>query len=244
MAIPQPDAEEVLLAEIARSVPGAEDARRVKQLLSAWWRYAGVRNAAGAVVDSERFLAERSSLGLLELPVSVARSVIELEFAILNQRRPTLSIVPAPAAELEVEAAPDLVPDFDDLTPARAPASVERARAVMLASLVVFFSLAVGAAMLATTFVGTVHLPGGAASLVAPWRAWLAITTGLGGVIAATLAAVRVTGIGRRLVGPRIGLGGLAVTGVGLLGGSIATAGVGGAVLCGGAALGALRRDR
>ena len=234
MALLQPEAEETMLAEIARSIPGAEDARRVRQLLSAWWRYAGVRNAAGAVVDSERFLAERSSLGLLELPVSIARSVIELEFALLNLHRQAVAVAPASTPALAVPAM------------AAAPiirAGSQRAQSLVLAWLVVFFSLAIGAAMVAATFVGAVHLPGGAASLVAPWRAWLAITTGVGGIVAASLVALRVAGAGRRLVGPRIGLGGLAVTGVGLLGGSLATAGVGGAVLAGGAALGALRRD-
>ncbi len=234
MAIPDPDAEESLLAEIARTIPGADDVRRVKQLLAAWWRYAGVRNAAGAVVDSERFLAERSSLGLLELPVSVARSVIELEFAILNQRRPAAP--PAPAVSPPATARAPV----REASPA--PVAADRAKAIVLSGLVVFFSLAVGAAMLGATLVGAIHLPGGAAALVSPWRGWLAITTGVGGVVAATIVGAR-TGAGRRLVGPRIGLGGLAVTGVGLLGGSIATAGLGGAVLISGAALGARRRD-
>jgi hypothetical protein len=44
------------------------------------------------------------------------------------------------------------------------------------------------------------------------------------------------------LYGPRIGLGGLAVTGIGLLAGSVIAAAVGGLVLLGGAALGAVRR--
>ena len=56
----------------------------MRSLLAAWWRYAGVRNAAGAVVDSETFIAERGALGLLELPPAVAGRVIELEFALLH----------------------------------------------------------------------------------------------------------------------------------------------------------------
>jgi hypothetical protein len=44
------------------------------------------------------------------------------------------------------------------------------------------------------------------------------------------------------LFGPRIGLGGLAVTGIGLLAGSVIAAVAGGVVLVGGAALGAVRR--
>ena len=73
-----------LVAEILARVPEAGDERRVRSLLAAWWRYAGVRNAAGAVVDSETFIAERGALGLLELQPTVAARVIELEFALLH----------------------------------------------------------------------------------------------------------------------------------------------------------------
>ena len=70
------DDDSVLVDEIIRSIDAAEDPKRVRSLLNAWWRYAGVRAAAGAEVDAEKFLAERSSLGLLELPVATSRAVI------------------------------------------------------------------------------------------------------------------------------------------------------------------------
>ena len=59
------DDDSALVDEITRSIDGAGDAKKVRSLLNAWWRYAGVRAAAGAEVDAEKFLAERSALGLL-----------------------------------------------------------------------------------------------------------------------------------------------------------------------------------
>ena len=50
-------------------------------------------------------------------------------------------------------------------------------------------------------------------------------------------------GLQRLLFGPRVGLGGLAVTGLGLLCGSLIATGAGGVVLLGGAAIGAVRRS-
>jgi hypothetical protein len=79
--MPQPTPrldDDALIGRILDQVPEAGDARRVRSLLAAWWRYAGVRNAAGAVVDSETFVAERGALGLLEMPPGVAKRVIEL----------------------------------------------------------------------------------------------------------------------------------------------------------------------
>ena len=78
------DDDSALVDEIIRSIDGADDPKKVRSLLNAWWRYAGVRAAAGAEVDADKFLAERSSLGLLELPLPAARAVIELEYAIAN----------------------------------------------------------------------------------------------------------------------------------------------------------------
>jgi hypothetical protein len=294
VAVPsQPsDKDQALVDEIVRSVPGAGDDRRVRSLLAAWWRYAGVRNAAGAVVDSERFLAERSSLGLLELPVATARSVIELEFALLHNPSGMIALAPSapaptveapatvsgPAAEPIVSPSPPPVAavsavavtvpaDWADAEPLPAPvpvarveqattrreastprrpvvvADAEHAKTLVYAGLVVFFSLAIGVAIAAAMATPRVSLPGGDVdALVAPWRAWLAIVTGLGGIAVATVIARRRTSIRSALVGPRVGLGGLAITGLGLLGGSIVTAGAGGVILVGGAAVGALRR--
>ena len=78
------DDDSALVDEIIRSIDGADDPKKVRSLLNAWWRYAGVRAAAGAEVDAGKFLAERSSLGLLELQLPAARAVIELEYAIAN----------------------------------------------------------------------------------------------------------------------------------------------------------------
>jgi hypothetical protein len=263
MAVPAPlpEDDDALIADIARWVPGADDEASVRSLLAAWWRYAGVRNAAGAVVDSDRFLAERSSLGLLELPASVARTVIDLEFALLHAPK----AAPAPASEpddrpLRVVPSQDDDDSWSDTPALPAPVTVaslqasaarassrqeavsaERARTVVLAGLVVFFSLAVGVALIFGSAVPHLSIPGGADPLVAPWRAWLAIVTGVAGVAVATVIARR-RGLGRALAAPRVGLGALALAGLGLLGGSIVTAGAGGVVLVAASATGALRR--
>jgi hypothetical protein len=253
---PQPD-DEALIAEIGRRVPGAEDERQVRSLLSAWWRYAGVRNEAGAVVDSDRFIAERSALGLLELPAVVARAVIDLEFALLHAPAPaaqperSLRLVPPPQEAEEVwgetPALPAPVPiaslqEAAERAVARdAMASAERAKIAVLAGLVVFFSLALGAAMAFGMAVPHLPLPGGGDPTVTPWRAWLAIITGVAGIVVATIIARR-RGAGRALAAPRVGLGGLAVAGLGLLAGSVVTAGAGGAVVLAASAAGALRR--
>src|SRR6476661_6236279 len=103
------DDDSALVDEIVRSIDGADDPKRVRSLLNAWWRYAGVRAAAGAEVDAEKFLAERSSLGLLELPLVTARAVIELEFAIANGPQGPLPVVVAPeltAAERPIAVVP------------------------------------------------------------------------------------------------------------------------------------------
>jgi hypothetical protein len=115
-----------LVAEILARVPEAGDERRVRSLLAAWWRYAGVRNAAGAVVDSETFIAERGALGLLELPPTVAARVIALEFALLHD--------PAAVAESDAAAPPEppapvaseppplrVIPSLDLSRPVEAP---------------------------------------------------------------------------------------------------------------------------
>mgnify|MGYP000600174688 CR=1 FL=1 len=83
----------------------------------------------------------------------------------------------------------------------------------MLAGLVVFFSLAVGAALIFGSAVPHLSIPGGADPLVAPWRAWLAIVTGVAGVAVATVIARR-RGLGRALAAPRVGLGALALAGL------------------------------
>ena len=330
------DDDGALVDEIIRSIDGADDPRKVRSLLNAWWRYAGVRAAAGAEVDAGKFLAERASLGLLELELPAARAVIELEYAIANgphgalpvvlapelapasdpepepepeieavielepeselqpepEPEPVVDLVLEPDLELELEPEPEfededepaseetyapvavaaLLADHDRVDPPvpatdvaewesldqpvpishferfrrdraeRTVESAERARLTVYAGLVVFFSLALGAAMAISLVVVHIPIPGGeATALVAPWRAWLAIVTGIAGVVVGTMIARR-RGLERPLFGPRIGLGGLAVTGLGLLCGSLIAAGAGGVVLLGGAALGAVRR--
>src|SRR4051812_2803861 len=123
------DDDSALVDEIIRSIDGADDPKKVRSLLNAWWRYAGVRAAAGAEVDAEKFLAERSSLALLELPLPTARGVIELEFAIANGPQGALPVVPSvdqsrvvdrpvaivplpvPAPEPAVEPEPEPLPE-------------------------------------------------------------------------------------------------------------------------------------
>ena len=304
MALPSQLAgdDQPLVDEIVRSIPGADDPKRVRSLLAAWWRYAGVRNAAGAVVDSERFLAERSSLGLLELPVAIARSVIELEFALLHNPKGMVALAPAPPpapppvvheprpvvqTPVVVEPAPAAapLPVVEEARPvlalapiaANAPAIIEPQQwetaptlaapvrvsefelfqrdrmdvaddpettpTTIMAVLVVFFSLAIGLALVAGGAVPHLPIPGGdAASLIAPWRAWLAALAGAAGVVVATVIARRRTHTAAALRAPRIGLGGLAVTGIGLLGGSLIATGAGGVVLLGGSLLTAVAR--
>jgi hypothetical protein len=280
MATPEPrvEADDALVDEIIRRVDGATDARRVRSLLTAWWRYAGVRAAAGAVVDSDRFLAERADLGLLELPPAVARAVIETEFALLHEGAPAaaaepaapapqspLAIVPpaaipAPAtpaagaalepAELQEQAslaAPLPLSAFERFRLERAvagPDAAARAQNIVLAGLVVFFSLAIGLAIVAASVVGHIEVPlARAAALVSPWRAWLAIFTGAGGIAIARVLSRRSFRLADALRWPALGLGGLVVAGIGLLGGSVAAAGVGCAVLLGGAGAGAVHRS-
>src|SRR5918994_765641 len=118
--MPQPTPrldDDALVAEILERIPEAGNERRVRSLLAAWWRYAGVRNAAGAGVDSDTFVAERGALGLLELPPAVAGRVIELEFALLHEPA-ALRVVPPPA-----RPAPPLAPvAAAPVAPAPAPA--------------------------------------------------------------------------------------------------------------------------
>ncbi len=136
------DDDGALVDEITRSIDGADDPKKVRSLLNAWWRYAGVRAAAGAEVDAEKFLAERSSLGLLELQLPAARAVIELEFAIANGPQGALPVVPsvdqsrvvdrpmsivplpAPAPEPVVEAEPEPVAEPEPMAEV-VPAPVE-----------------------------------------------------------------------------------------------------------------------
>jgi hypothetical protein len=146
-SMPQPAPrldDDALVAELLARVPEAGTERRVRSLLAAWWRYAGVRNAAGAVVDSDTFIAERGALGLLELPGPVAARLIQLEFALLHdpaaaaaQRAPepsaaapeppaptvaepvALRVVPPPVEEPPVDVLP---PIADIPAPAAAPA--------------------------------------------------------------------------------------------------------------------------
>src|SRR5688572_20441860 len=98
--MPQPTPrldDDALVAAILERIPEAGNERRVRSLLAAWWRYAGVRNAAGAVVDSDTFIAERGALGLLELSPAIAGRVIELEFALLHDPATAAQSAPAPA---------------------------------------------------------------------------------------------------------------------------------------------------
>src|SRR5688572_19738547 len=98
--MPQPTPrldDDALVAAILERIPEAGNERRVRSLLAAWWRYAGVRNAAGAVVDSDTFIAERGALGLLELSPAIAGRVIELEFALLHDPATAAQPAPAPA---------------------------------------------------------------------------------------------------------------------------------------------------
>ncbi len=124
-----------LVAEILSRVPEAGDERRVRSLLAAWWRYAGVRNAAGAVVDSETFIAERGALGLLELPPTAAARVIALEFALLHDPAAVVESEPAappqPPAPVASEPPPlrvipslDLSRPVDPAPPVEAPPPV------------------------------------------------------------------------------------------------------------------------
>ncbi len=124
-----------LVAEILARVPEAGDERRVRSLLAAWWRYAGVRNAAGAVVDSETFIAERGALGLLELQPTVAARVIELEFALLHDPEAVAGAdavaPPEPPAPVASEPPPlRVVTPQVDLAPPPPPVVEEPAPAV------------------------------------------------------------------------------------------------------------------
>jgi hypothetical protein len=255
MALPQPVPDDAaLVAAILRDVPDADDEVAVRGLLEAWWRYAGLRATAGAVVDSERFVAERSSLGMLELPPAVALQVIEREFALLHARSGARPAPTAPAQRLQAVPEADPWPDTPALeTPIPLGAGAQRTRRVaadaerivvrVVAGGILFFAIVIGLAIAAALGVPHVPLPTAAPhALVPPWRAWLAILTGLGGLAGAEVALRLRRVPAGALAGPRVGLAGLAVAGLGLLAGSVPVLVAGLVALVGGAARGTRKR--
>ncbi len=226
--------DERALADILENIPGAVDARAVRSLLAAWWEYAGVTAASGEVVDSSRFLAARAAAGRLELPPTVAERVIAREFALLHAGRPAVRLAAdAVPARAGAAAAPR--------APARAGRErAERLQVVVAAGMVVYGSLVVGLAMLGGVLAPHLPLPGaGDESLVAPWRAWLAILAGATGAVLAAAYAARRRDRTASVRWPGTALAGLLVAGLGLLAGSVVLTGVGGLVfLAAGAAAG------
>jgi hypothetical protein len=253
MALPLPAPDDAaVVATILRDVPGADDEASVRALLESWWRYAGLRAAAGGVVDSERFVAERASLGMLELPPAVALRVIEREFALLHGGRGSRPAAPA-AERLQAVPADDPWPETPALARpislgagprrARTAADAQRIAVRVLAGSVLFFAVVIALAVAAALGVPHVPLPTAEAHpLVPPWRAWLAILTGLAGLAGAEFALRRRKVPAAALVGPRVGLAGLTVAGLGMLAGSVPVLVAGLLALAGGAARGTRKR--
>ena len=172
MALPQPAPDDAaLVATILRDVAGADDEAVVRALLESWWRYAGLRAAAGGVVDSERFVAERSSLGMLELPPAVALRVIEREFALLHGGRGSRPAAPAPPAAQRLQAVPEAdpwpgtpalarpIPLGAGPRHARTAADAQRIAVRVLAGGVLFFAVVIALAVAAALGVPHVPLP-------------------------------------------------------------------------------------
>jgi hypothetical protein len=252
MALPQPAPDDaVLVATIARDVPGADDEGAVRSLLAAWWSYAGAQAAAGSIVDSARFVAERASLDRLELPPAVALRVIEVEFALLHGGRGSRPAATAQRQQAASEAdpwpdtpaLPRPIPLGAGARRTRRAGDPERIALRVLAGGILFFAVVIALAVAAALGVPHVPLPTAQAHpLVPAWRAWLAILTGLAGLAGAEFALRRRHVPAAALAGPRIGLAGLAVAGLGMLAGSVPVLVAGLLALAGGAARGTRRR--
>jgi hypothetical protein len=246
MAPPQPALNDaVVVATIVRDVPGADDGGAVRALLESWWTYAGAQAAAGSIVDSERFVAERASRGLLELPPPVALRVIEREFALLHASRAGRPATAAgdPWPETPALARPIPLGGGPRQRRGHGAGDPEGVALRVVAGGALFFAVVIGLAVAAALGVPHVALPMAQSHpLVPAWRAWLAITTGLAGLAAAEYALRRRKVPAGALAGPRIGLAGLAVAGLGMLAGSVPVLVAGLVALAGGAARGTRRR--
>jgi hypothetical protein len=224
---------------------GIEDATAVGRLLSAWWAWAGALTARGELADSDVFLQQRDAEGLLELPVDVAARAIELELADLHglgaarraaragnarprpapEEPPAPSPPPAPAAAAPhpaVVTIPAAAPPAPRRAAAR-PGPARHAPSAELVGAVAFGTLLVlvaGGIALAQV-VRHVPLPGGGAhASTDPYRAWIGILAGGGGLLAALLAMRARPERADALRLPAIGLAALGLFSLGLLGGA------------------------
>ena len=218
-----------LVADIVANIPGVTDPAPVRALLAAWWEHAAREASQGRLVDSRAFITQRQAAGLLELPPALAERVIEREFALLHGNAPAVPLEAAVASVRPGRPTSAARPP----APARAPSAVsaERLEALVGAGLVVVGSLLVGLALLAGEWIDHVPLPDGRDTpLVTPWKAWLAVLGGALGTALAVLGGARRPDRAAVLRRPGVALAGLAVVGLGLLGGSVAVTAVGGVV--------------
>jgi hypothetical protein len=195
-----------IASEVASRLGGDADPAAVRALLSAWWQWAGVVAQRGGVMDSEAFLNQREAEDLLELPRPVAERAIEIEIAYLHgiggaRRAPQ----PLPGRKRRREPG-----DESHVSP-------------MLVGIVAFGALGilVAGGLLLGSVVEHIPLPGGERkAATAPYRAWIGILAGFGGLLATFVAARRGPHVARALRIPQVGLLGLGLFSVGLLGGA------------------------
>jgi hypothetical protein len=186
---------------------GIEDVAAVRSLLGAWWGWTGEVVARGQVVDSAAFLRAREAEGLLELPRAQAERAIELELAYLHGVGSGRRGEPgAPRAAV----------------PGRRPRG-GAAPSSRLVGAVAFGSLAV--LVVLGTLLGRAvpHVPlpfGSPAADTAPYRAWIGVLAGAGGLLACLLATRRRPELATALRVPGVGLAALALFGLGLLAGA------------------------
>ncbi len=184
---------------------GLEDPTAVRRLLAAWWAWAGSLTARGELADSDVFLAQRDAEGLLELPLDVAARAIEFELADLHglgaARRAARAVntrprsepgdsgapspAAAPAASLAAAPAPSAAPPPAPSPVPSRPPSPALVGTVAFGTLFILVAGGIGLAQV----VHHVPLPGGSASpSTAPYRAWIGILAGVGGMLGALIA--------------------------------------------------------
>jgi hypothetical protein len=219
----------------------------VASLLAAWWSHAAEAAARGQVADSHAFVVARQGAGKLELPPPLAERAIELELAALATAAPQLDTggpCPLePGAPLPLAAG-----EQGRLETAARPAGAGRARrsrgvsptrraSARTAAWIAWFALVGCLAVLVAASVALgqavphVTLPGGASTAATdPYRAWLGLLVGVLGGVAVLVIAQRRRELAAGLRVPLIGLGGLALFGLGLLAGATWLEWLGGAV--------------
>jgi hypothetical protein len=190
-----------IASEVASRLGRDADPAAVRALLAAWWQWAGVVAQRGGVMDSDAFLDQREVEDLLELPRPLAERAIEIEIAYLHG---------IGGARTPPQPLPGRRPGPSSASPT-------------LVGILAFGALAalVVGGLLLGTVVEHVPLPGGRHKAdTAPYRAWIGILAGAGGVLATLVASRRSPHVAKALRIPQVGLLGLGLFSLGLLAGA------------------------